>query len=130
MPNRDIADRVGSPCSSPLSAPSSKRRRTEAKFVIDFASEQTCSSTSPLVLPEYRYGGFGFRGPLSWEGVVEYLTGAVGADRLVFGSDIPFMNAALQLGGLVYARITETDKRRILGGNAASLFGLEIGAPA
>lgn len=69
-------------------------------------------------------------GPLSWEGVVEYLTGAVGADRLVFGSDIPFMNAALQLGGLVYARITETDKRRILGGNAASLFGLEIGAAA
>jgi hypothetical protein len=48
----------------------------EAMFVIDFTSEQICSSTSPLVLPEYRYGGFGFRGPLSWEGKdgAEFLT--------------------------------------------------------
>ncbi|MEV0630882.1 amidohydrolase family protein [Nonomuraea wenchangensis] len=69
-------------------------------------------------------------GPLSWEGVVEFLTREVGAERLVFGSDIPFMNAALQLGGLVYAQVDDAAKRLILGGNAAPLFGLKIGAPA
>ncbi|HEX4812994.1 MAG TPA: amidohydrolase family protein [Nonomuraea sp.] len=69
-------------------------------------------------------------GPLSWQGVVEFLVGELGADRLVFGSDLPFTNAGLQLGGLVYADIDDADKRRILGGNAAPLFGLEIGTPA
>jgi len=48
----------------------------ETVFIIDFTSEQSASSPSPLVLAEYRYGGFGFRGPLSWEGKdgMEFLT--------------------------------------------------------
>jgi hypothetical protein len=36
--------------------------------VIDFTSTQTCATDSPLKLPEYRYGGFGFRGNGSWNG--------------------------------------------------------------
>jgi len=36
--------------------------------VIDFTSTQTCASPSPLKLPEYRYGGFGFRGNAAWNG--------------------------------------------------------------
>lgn len=45
-------------------------------FVIDFLSEQQCAGPSPLVLKEYRYGGFGFRGALEWHGAdgVEFLT--------------------------------------------------------
>jgi len=34
--------------------------------VIDFTSTQTCSTGSPLKLPEYHYGGFGFRGNEAW----------------------------------------------------------------
>lgn len=35
-------------------------------YVIDFTSTQTCAGPSPLKLPEYRYGGFGFRGNAAW----------------------------------------------------------------
>ncbi|MGH3469374.1 MAG: amidohydrolase family protein [Thermocrispum sp.] len=63
-------------------------------------------------------------GPASWDGLVEYLVSEVGAERLVFGSDIPFVNPAVQLGGCAYARIDADDRRQILGDNAAQLFGL------
>jgi hypothetical protein len=34
----------------------------------DLSLEQTCATASPLYLPEYRYGGLGFRGNASWNG--------------------------------------------------------------
>lgn len=34
--------------------------------VWDVTSTQTCASSSPLLLHQYRYGGMGFRGPASW----------------------------------------------------------------
>lgn len=37
-------------------------------YVIDFTSTQTCATASPLELPEYRYGGLGFRGNIAWNG--------------------------------------------------------------
>lgn len=37
-------------------------------YVIDFTSTQTCATPSPLKLPEYHYGGFGFRGNAAWNG--------------------------------------------------------------
>jgi uncharacterized protein len=63
-------------------------------------------------------------GPASWDGLIEFLVAEVGADRLLFGSDIPFVNAAQQLGGCAYARITSPERRRILGENAQRLFGI------
>jgi hypothetical protein len=44
--------------------------------VMDFLSVQTCAGSSPLILKEYRYGGFGFRGSGEWEGAAgcEFLT--------------------------------------------------------
>jgi hypothetical protein len=41
---------------------------TDKRYVIDFTSTQTCASDSPLKLPEYHYGGFGFRGNGAWLG--------------------------------------------------------------
>ncbi len=40
----------------------------DQRYIIDFTSTQTCASDSPLKLPEYRYGGFGFRGSKAWNG--------------------------------------------------------------
>jgi hypothetical protein len=34
--------------------------------MFDLVSTQDCATTSPLVLPEYRYGGLGFRGHREW----------------------------------------------------------------
>jgi hypothetical protein len=36
-------------------------------YVLDWMSTQTCASNSPLILPKYHYGGFGFRGNRQWE---------------------------------------------------------------
>lgn len=36
--------------------------------MFDLVSTQECATSSPLVLPEYHYGGVGFRGHREWEG--------------------------------------------------------------
>ncbi len=40
----------------------------EKRNVIDIAITQTCATDAPLKLPEYHYGGFGFRGNRAWDG--------------------------------------------------------------
>lgn len=41
--------------------------------VFDLASTQNLTSSSPLELPEYRYGGVGFRGHRSWDGASNWI---------------------------------------------------------
>ncbi len=36
--------------------------------VLDFVITQTCATADALVLPQYHYGGLGFRGPDAWDG--------------------------------------------------------------
>ncbi|HXG67436.1 MAG TPA: PmoA family protein [Blastocatellia bacterium] len=36
--------------------------------MFDLVSTQTCAAATPLVLPEYHYGGMGFRGHRQWDG--------------------------------------------------------------
>jgi hypothetical protein len=44
-------------------------------WIVDFTSTQECALSSPLELPAYRYGGFGFRATADWkDGVADYLT--------------------------------------------------------
>lgn len=42
----------------------------------------------------------------------------IGAERIIFGSDIPFISLAHQIGKVLCAEITPDDKRKILGLNA------------
>ena len=56
-------------------------------------------------------------------GLVEKLVRDVGSEKIVFGSDTPFLSPAGQLGKLLYAEISDEDKQRILGGNARRLCG-------
>lgn len=50
--------------------------------LFDLKSNQQCATTSPLELPQYRYGGFAFRGSQEWrKNPVEFLT-SEGKDRL------------------------------------------------
>lgn len=39
-----------------------------AYFLFDWQSTQTTASDSPLTLPQYHYGGLGFRGRRNWDG--------------------------------------------------------------
>ena len=56
--------------------------------------------------------------------IVEKMVEEVGSDRILFGSDQPFIDPAAQVGKIVYAHIPEEDKVRILGLNAKRLLRL------
>jgi predicted TIM-barrel fold metal-dependent hydrolase len=61
---------------------------------------------------------------LMHRGMVEVMVAGVGADRVLFGTDLPFIGCAGQVGHVAAARIPDEDKRRIFGLNARRLFGL------
>jgi Family of unknown function (DUF6807) len=53
----------------------------EGCWLLDYTTTQRCASDSPLFLPKYRYGGFGFRATGKWNGTnSNYLT-SEGKDR-------------------------------------------------
>ena len=59
---------------------------------------------------------------LAWYGLIERMVDRVGADRILWGTDMPFMSPDQQIGRVLFARISDEDKRKILGQNALTLF--------
>jgi hypothetical protein len=53
---------------------------------------------------------------------VERLVAGMGASRVVFGSDIAWLNLPYELGGILFAPIPDDAKERILGRNLAALL--------
>ena len=56
-------------------------------------------------------------------GLIEYLVEQAGADKVLFGSDLTWLDPRTQLGMIYDADITTEAKRQVLGDNAASTFG-------
>lgn len=54
---------------------------------------------------------------------------AVGPDRVLFGSLCPVFDQQLELARLLDAPLGADDRHRVLGGNAADLFGVDAGHP-
>ncbi len=48
-----------------------------------------------------------------------------GADRVLFGTDLPFLDPRPQLGRVAFAKISDDEKRLILGLNASRIFGID-----
>ena len=48
---------------------------------------------------------------------VEYFVAEVGADRVIFGTDNPFIDPRPQIGRLCLADIAQEDREKIMGGN-------------
>ena len=57
-------------------------------------------------------------------GVIEELVDGAGADRVLFGSDIPLMDPRAQIGKIITADISDQAKRLVLGENARRLLKL------
>lgn len=55
-------------------------------------------------------------------GVIEYMVDEVGADRVLFGTDMPMRDPAPQFAWVCYANISVEDKKKILGGNIKKLI--------
>lgn len=63
-------------------------------------------------------------GPVQFAGVVEKAVAGAGADRVLYGSDIPFRDAATQLGNVLHAALSREEKELVLGLNAKRIFKL------
>ena len=57
-------------------------------------------------------------------GVIEELVEKAGADRVLFGSDVPLMDPRSQLGKIITAAIGDADKKLVLGENARRILKL------
>lgn len=60
--------------------------------------------------------------PLTTPGACEKVVAEIGADRFMFGSDLLDLSIAWGLGPILFARIRESEKRMILGGNLRNLL--------
>ncbi len=58
-------------------------------------------------------------------GTIEYLVRGAGEDRVLYGSDMPLMDARLQVARIATANISDEAKRKVLGLNAMGLLGLD-----
>lgn len=69
--HRFVDLRVSPPKTALLETWSIAACQSGENFIIDFSTTQNCASGSSMKLPEYRYGGFGFRGNAKWNGIKE-----------------------------------------------------------
>ncbi len=63
-------------------------------------------------------------GSQCFAGIVEYAVDVLGAERILFGSDIPGRDFAVQLGRIEGARLSARQREQILRTNAERLLGL------
>jgi len=61
-------------------------------------------------------------GSQSHEGIVEYCVEQVGGHRLLFGSDLPFLEAAVGIGRIAFSRLPDGQKEAVLGLNFKRLI--------
>ena len=59
-------------------------------------------------------------------GTIEFLVEGAGADRVLYGSDMPLMDARPLIGRIATADLDDDTKRRVLGLNAIDLLDLDI----
>jgi uncharacterized protein len=58
------------------------------------------------------------------DGLLEYAVEQLGADRVLYGSDLPGRSPAVAIGRVLGSRLTAAEKRKVLHDNAARLLGL------
>jgi uncharacterized protein len=61
---------------------------------------------------------------MAFEGNIEWLTGQVGSEKLLFGTDMPFFDPRIDFGRIAWAKISDRDKENILGLNVQKLLKL------
>ena len=73
----------------------------------------------------YKNAYYDIAGDIYDRRLIEYISGHVGSDRVLFGSDIQWFDPAPQLGMILGAELSTEDKELILGGNASRLFAIK-----
>ena len=55
-------------------------------------------------------------------GIIDYLVKNAGADRILYGSDLPMRDPRQQLGWVVFSRLSLAQKQKVLAGNALNVI--------
>lgn len=58
------------------------------------------------------------------DGLIELMVNELGADRVLFGTDVSFFDGRAKIGQVAAARISDDDKRKIFGLNAERIFSI------
>ena len=61
----------------------------------------------------------------TFEGAIEYMVLKIGAEKVLYGSDMAFYGCRQNIGKIGLSKISETDKIKIFGENAKKIFKLE-----
>lgn len=98
-------------------------RYPQANFVIGHAGNTPVERAQAIAAVQtnpnvYLETSSTFRTP----GVIEQLVTMAGADRVLYGSDLPLMDPRPQIGKIITAQISPAVKRLILGDNARRLL--------
>lgn len=73
----------------------------------------------------YKNAYYDIAGDIYDRGLIEYIAGHVGADHLLFGSDLGWFDPTSQMGMVLGAKLSTAEKELILGGNASRLFNIK-----
>jgi predicted TIM-barrel fold metal-dependent hydrolase len=60
-----------------------------------------------------------------YTGLVERMVKGAGPDRVLFGTDLPFMDCRGQVGRMAFSTLEDRELRLVLGENARRLFGIQ-----
>lgn len=63
-------------------------------------------------------------GSAMYNGIIEYYVDRIGSERILFGTDFPFIDPRPAIGWVRNSRISEEEKFNILKGNAKRILGL------
>ncbi len=100
-------------------------RYPKAKFIIGHAaSSWAVIETGCVEVKRHPNVYLDLCGSPLWYGALEYLVANADPERILFGSDNPFIDPRPPLGRVLFARVSDNHKRMILGLNAKRLFNL------
>ena len=105
----------------PVSSPPPVLAPYECEEVVDQLTE--AGITTALVYHSWAKGWAAARGN---ERLLEEMVIRAGAQHVLFGTDMPLLGGRAQVGRILTARLTDDEKRLILGLNAARIFDLPV----
>jgi uncharacterized protein len=104
------------------------RRYPQAKIIIGHSGVTWRGYEQALEAAEAATNTFlDITGSQSHRTILERMVARVGADRVLFGSDLPYLEAAMVLGRVLSAKISDKDREKILRRNFLNLIGEEGG---
>jgi predicted TIM-barrel fold metal-dependent hydrolase len=98
------------------------RRHPDVKIIM--AHLTTCELRGALEIKDVPNVWLDTSAYLPFYGRVEYAVKHLGAERILYGSDLPIRDVPSQLGRILGAELTDAEKELILYTNTANLLGL------